>query len=129
MTALIGWEEKTPNTVKVGDEVCFSRHVLPRDEDIVKVLSLGWEEYGKPILAMFYGQVKSEPEIIGTRPTTWRVEVEVWQGCVFQPRGFSVETAFRDWDVDGRTAEGPTMPFEFRFDEPLTVVRHDATPV
>lgn len=130
-TALIGWEEKTPPTVKDGDEVCFARHVLPRDEDAARRFTASWEEFGKPVMFMVYGHVVGEPEALdaSARPSIWRVRVEVWQAKTFQPQGFGTEMQFGDWDVDGRTEEGPVMDFEFRFDEPLTVVRHTGTPV
>ena len=131
MTTLIGWEEKAPPNVKVGDEVCFARHMKPRDEDAVRQLTLSWEELGRPIMFMVYGKVAGDPVLVddSTRPTTWLVRIDVWQATTFQPQGFASAAHFGDWDADDRDDEGLEVKFEFNFDEPLTVVRHDATPV
>ena len=129
--ALVGWDEKIPPDVKDGDEVCFARHVLPRDEDAARKFTASWEEFGKPIMFMLYGRIVGEAKCIDhTRaPSLWKVTIEVWQAKTFQPLGFGTEMEFGDWDVDGRTEEGPIMDFEFRGNEALTVVRHTGTPV
>lgn len=132
-----GWEECFPWEVKVGDEVCFSRNVLIRDDiALTGALSLNWPDLGRPVMLMLYGRVvkapKSGPKLSSEEASTnWYMSIDVWNLSFIYRQGANASFQFGehgDEKVPGIDKEVIAI-FTFEESETLTKVLTDLADV